>query len=102
MVSYEYFMDEMQEYEIELFMLNVNHAQKCDWERARMIMFTNISPYMKRQKTPKELFPLPTDDDYNEHDYEISDNEINTMKQRASRVSKMFETNKNNDNNNNG
>lgn len=98
MVSYEYFMDEMNEYEIELCMMNVNHAQKSEWERARMIMYTNLSPYMKRQKSAKEMFPLPTDDDYEQHDYEITNNEIDVMKQRASRVSHVFASNKNNDN----
>ena len=63
-------MDELQDYEIELLMSNIHYSYKNEWEMTRMIMYSEMLPYMKKgsDKKPKDILSLPTDDDYEEHD----------------------------------
>ena len=65
-IDYEYFMDEMAEWEIQLCVKNMHFASKNEWEQARMIMYSSLIPYFKKgqSKKPNELFPLSTDEDY--------------------------------------
>ena len=77
-------MDSMTEWEIELCMKNMHFAQKNQWEQARMIMYTNLSPYFKKgqSKKPNELFPLSTDEDY-QPDKPPTEDEIERLSQQA-------------------
>lgn len=80
-IDYEYFMDEMTEWEIELCMKNMHFASKNEWEQTRMIMYTNLSPYFKRgqSKSPAELFPLSTDSEKEEKHTSVSNEEIERL-----------------------
>lgn len=75
-------MDELQDYEIELLMSNIHYSYKNEWEMTRMIMYSEMLPYMKKgsDKKPKDILSLPTDDDYEEHDYDISNDQIERLK----------------------
>ena len=77
-------MDEMTEWEIELCMKNMHFASKNEWEQTRMIMYTNLSPYFKKgqSKKPNELFPLSTDEDY-QQDNPPTEDEIERLSQQA-------------------
>ena len=56
-------MDNMQHYEAEMLLDNMMYANKDEWERTRMLMYTSLSPYLKKKDmSPQELFPLVTDD----------------------------------------
>lgn len=57
----QYFLDEIQEYEIQLLTEMVPWAHKQSMEETRMMMYTFSSPYMKQKKKITEFFPLPTD-----------------------------------------
>lgn len=96
MVSYEYFMDDMQEWELLLLADNYNNALKEEWEMTRWQVYTTIKPYLKKQyanKTPQEVFPLPTDkidDAEEEHNTEITNAEIDEMKKISALVQKQL------------
>lgn len=65
-------MDKMEHYEAEMLMDNMNYANKDEWERTRLLMYSALSPYLKNKSmTPEELLPLSTDDvikeQYEEH-----------------------------------
>ena len=97
-VDYQYFMDEMTEYEIELCMKNMHFASKNEWEQTRMIMYTNLSPYMKRgqSKTIQELFPLATDEE--QEQTTVTEEEIEQLQQYANDLENFFaQQNKNNE-----
>ena len=102
-VDYQYFMDYMTEYEIELCMKNMHFASKNEWEQTRMIMYTNLSPYMKRgqSKTPQELFPLATDEE--QEQTTVTEEEIEQLQQYANDLENFFaQQNKNNETTQNG
>ena len=96
-------MDYMTEYEIELCMKNMHFASKNEWEQTRMIMYTNLSPYMKRgqSKTPQELFPLATDEE--QEQTTVTEEEIEQLQQYANDLENFFaQQNKNNETTQNG
>lgn len=92
-IDYEYFMDNMTEYEIELCMKNMHFASKNDWEQTRMMMWASISPYLKKgqSKSPAELLPLATDEEEQEqHDTDVSNEEFERLQEYAKGVEAFF------------
>lgn len=57
----QYFLDEIQEYEIQLLTEMVPWAHKQSMEETRMLMYMFYSHYVKHKKKITEFFPLPTD-----------------------------------------
>ena len=82
MISYEYFMDDLRDWELDLLMTNIDYSHKHEWEMTRLQMYSSMIPYMKRgsSKTPKDILPLPTDDDYDDHEIEITNQQIEHLK----------------------
>lgn len=60
-ISYDYFMDRLQEYEVHLLIDYLPWCNKIDWEQTRMILWGVLSPYLKNKKSPKDILPLETD-----------------------------------------
>lgn len=70
MIDYEYFMDYMTEYELTIFLENIDYAYVAEWEQTRLLLYGIISAHAdpkKFHKKPKDLFPLITDEDYVEY-----------------------------------
>lgn len=67
-VSYEYFMYEMREDEVQLCMKQLAFASKNQWEMTRMTMWSALAPHFRRgqSKSPQQLLPLPTDNEKQE------------------------------------
>lgn len=64
LVDYQYFMDEMQDYEIPILIENLSVSQKTNWIHTRYLMWSSLKPYLKKKSmTPSDLFPLPWDED---------------------------------------
>lgn len=91
-ISYEYFCDCLQDYELAWLLQNMNYAYKEEWEQTRYKLYYSIAPYTKNKtKSIQEFFPLPTDKDIKEeHDYEISDKQIESLKEKAKRIEEIF------------
>ena len=85
-VSYEYFCDCLQDYELSWLLQNMNYAYKEEWEQTRYKLYYTIAPYTKKHyNSVNDFFPLNTDIK-EEHDYEISDNQIESLKEKAKRI----------------
>ena len=91
-ISYDYFCDCLQDYELAWLLQNMNYAYKEEWEQTRFNLYYTIAPYTKnKSKSIQEFFPLPTDKDIKEeHDYEISDKQIESLKEKAKRIEAIF------------
>ncbi len=63
MVSYEYFMDELNEFETTSLLEMLKYADKNSWQQTRFLMWTFLSPYMKKgaRKKLEDILPLPFD-----------------------------------------
>jgi len=60
-ISYEYFMDSLQQYEIQSLVDMIPWANKQSLEQTRLLLWGSISPYLKKHKTAEQLMPLMTD-----------------------------------------
>ena len=63
MIDYKYFMDELQEYEVQLLCEIIPWGSKISMEQTRMLMYSITAPYMKHKKKLTEFFPLYTDEE---------------------------------------
>lgn len=61
-VDYHYFMDEMQEYEINNIVENLKYADKNKWESARLIAYVIAKANFKNIKKAQDFLPLPWDE----------------------------------------
>ena len=85
-ISYEYFCDSLQDYELSWLLYNMNYAYKNEWEQTRYLLYFFIAPYTKeRYNSIQEFFPLSTDktDNKEEHNTEITNDEIAQLKKKA-------------------
>ena len=85
-ISYEYFCDKLQDWELLWLLQNMNYAYKNEWEMVRYQLLYAIAPYTKtRYNSIQEFFPLSTDktDNKEEHNTEITNDEIARLKKKA-------------------
>ena len=91
-ISYDYFCDKLQDWELLWLLQNMNYAYKNEWEMVRYQLLYAIAPYTKtRYNSIQEFFPLSTDKNQKEeHNTEITNEEIESLKEKAKRLEKMF------------
>ena len=58
---------------------------RSEWERARMLSFHFLQPFMNRKCSPKELMPLPWDHDREEETDAVSRDEARRRMERRIR-----------------
>ena len=91
-ISYEYFCDKLQDWELLWLLQNMNYAYKNEWEQTRYLLYFSIAPYTKtRYNSIQEFFPLSTDKNQKEeHNTEITNDEIEQLKKKSKQIEKMF------------
>jgi hypothetical protein len=90
-IDYNYFMDELQDYELTYLLENCKFSYKDEWEQARYLMYYAVAPYSKKKyDSIADFFPLATDPEKSEiHKTDISNDEIKKMRE----MSAYFEKN---------
>ena len=79
-VDYQYFMDEMQMYEILLLDDLVPYADKGAYEQLRILMWSNFkSTGCRGVPKPEKLLPLSTDEESDSSDDVLLNNEQQIM-----------------------
>lgn len=69
LVTHAYFMDEMTLIEIPIMTKYIEFADVISWSQVRNIMYSTVSPYLKKKNTKlSEILPLPIDPDYRSKD----------------------------------
>ena len=92
-ISYDYFCDKLQDWELLWLLQNMNYAYKNEWEMVRYQLLYAIAPYTKtRYNSIQEFFPLSTDktDNKEEHNTEITNDEIARLKKKAKAMEAML------------
>ena len=92
-ISYEYFCDKLQDWELLWLLQNMNYAYKNEWQMVRYQLYYTIAPYTKtRYNSIEEFFPLSTDntDNKEEHNTEITNDEIEQLKKKAQAIEAML------------
>lgn len=62
-ISYEYFLFQLQEFEIPSLIKNMHWASNNSWKQARFMAYISASPYVKNMPDIDKWYPLPTDKD---------------------------------------
>ena len=91
-ISYDYFCDKLQDWELLWLLQNMNYAYKNEWEQTRYLLYFFIAPYTKeRYNSIQEFFPLSTDGKQKEeHNTEITNDEIARLKKKAQAMEAML------------
>lgn len=63
LVDYQYFMYDLQDWELNLISENIGWTYKNEWEMTRIQSYCALSAFGKPKKRCEELFPLITDKD---------------------------------------
>lgn len=81
LVSVEYFMDKMEEWELYEFFDVLNYAESASWERLRVL----LSAFADKKKVHKltDIVKFPWDEEYNDKDVEISNSDVQRLKDKA-------------------
>lgn len=80
-ISYEYFLTELHEWEAHFLMKNLNLSVKHDYIRMRYLMWASLKPHLKKKSIqPEELFPLPYDGNVSKSEIKVTDNDINEIR----------------------
>lgn len=98
MVTYKYFMDEMQDWEISMLADSLSSAYREEWEMTRWMVYSIVQPHLKkgmRDKPMKDVLPLAFDDDYEEDKQtEITNAQIEYLKKRSEALAQRFKKNR--------
>lgn len=92
-----YFFDEMEEYEIEPIIQNLEYYERPEWERTRFQSYSNIQSQSLKRLKPTDILQFPWE---NEHDNteeintnsELSKADIQRLKEQAKIISQTLET----------
>lgn len=86
-------MDEMQDYEVSYMVESLEYADRNAWEMTRLLMYQNIQINSKKTINIKDIIKFKWDLDQDEQSQEISNNDIERLKQRANAISKQIQKN---------
>ena len=98
MVTYKYFMDEMQDWEISMLADSLSSAYREEWEMTRWMVYSIVQPHLRkgmRDKPMKDVLPLAFDDDYEEErQIEITNAQVEYLKKRSEALAQRFKKNR--------
>lgn len=85
-------MDEMEEYELNDIYNAMEYANLSDWQQTRYIVYAIAQTNSRKKLKIEDILSLPLDKGYtkNQHNQEISNEEIGQLKEMAKEVSKFI------------
>lgn len=90
MIDYEYFMDRMSDFELSIFLDNVDYAYVDEWEQTRLLLWGlfKVNAGKKWNKKPSDLIQLISDEG---EKIELTDENQERIKQLFINASKTKE-----------
>lgn len=94
--SIEYFMDSLQEYEIQDIISNLEYYERPDWERARFTAYCNLQKSSTKKINPQIIvFPWEKESDntdqINGNSEPLTQSDIERLKEQARIISQTLE-----------
>jgi hypothetical protein len=80
----EYFLDDLQDYELALIIENIPYADRTFWEVGRFIAHANIQKETRKSIKPTSILKLPWDIDIEKT--KISNEEIERLKRQSEQI----------------
>jgi type III secretory pathway component EscR len=95
--SHEFFLDEMNMYDLYLMTKYLSYADMAAWQQTRQIMLSSLRPYLKKKNiTAQEFFPLIIDEkeeDDREKTTSVSNEQLEMLKQAQEYYKKQKDSN---------
>ena len=95
--SIEYFMDTLQEYEVQDIISNLEYYERPEWERTRFQTYCNIQKSSSKRLSPQDLITFPWEkeesstDQINGNSEPLSKEDIQRLKEQAKIISQTLE-----------
>ncbi len=87
LVSYDYFLDTMQPYELPAILESIPYADRAQWEQTRLKIFSTASMFSKKELTVKDIMAFPWDkDEATETQEAPTDKELQRLKSTAKKL----------------
>ena len=83
----------MTEWEEDLFYSNLKYCDRLSWEQTRVISYILAQTNSKKKLDITDILHFPWDDNFEEHDTEITDEEKNKLRAKAKMFEKMLQQN---------
>lgn len=91
-VTPQYFMDEMQDYEVNPYMENLRFLDVNGWEQARFLGYCGVQVYSKKKLSPQDLLSFSWEEE--EHETEITDEQVARLQAKAAHYEKLLNNGK--------
>lgn len=76
----------MRPYEINSLLQHADRRERGEWERARLIAYTVAQSQSTKKLTPRELIPLPWDDEKPQADTQMTNEDLTRLTQKAQKI----------------
>ncbi len=93
-----YFFDEMEEYEVQSIIENLEYYERPEWERTRFLAYCNIQKSSTKKIKPTDLITFPWEkeesstEQINTNSEPLTQSEIERLKEQARIISQTLET----------
>lgn len=91
-----YFFDEMEEYEVQSIIENLEYYERPEWERTRFLAYCNLQKSSTKKINPQIIvFPWEKEESNTEEintNSELSKADIQRLKEQAKIISQTLET----------
>lgn len=96
-VTIPYFFDEMEEYEVQSIIENLEYYERGDWERTRFLAYCNIQKSSSKKIKPTDLITFPWEkesdntEEINGNSEPLSKEDIQRLKEQSKIISQTLE-----------
>ena len=92
-----YFFDEMEEYEVQSIIENLEYYERPEWERTRFQSYCGVQSNSTKRISPQDILQLPWEKEESSTDQtngnsELSKEDIQHLKERVKIISQTLET----------
>lgn len=89
-MSIEYFMDELQDYEVNSILECIPYLERNEWERSRYSIYSNVQLNISKKIKPTDIMKFEWDKDIITEDTSISNSDIERLKRKAELIQKEY------------
>ena len=90
----EYFMSDLQNFEVELLYENLKYADRPSWEQTRLLAFILAQVNSKKRLEMTDIMSFPWEENYEEKNIEISNEDRDKLRAKAAMFEKILQQNK--------
>lgn len=90
----EYFMSDLQDFEVELLYENLKYADRPSWEQTRLLAFILAQVNSKKKLEMTDIMSFPWEENYEEKNIEMSNEDRDKLRAKAAMFEKILQKTK--------